>query len=147
MNLLIGLVIILCLACSELKTAEAATDLWTRLIAVGLVSMAVPGLALFQTLIVTRKFQYSNVGDSQRDSTIRRLSVCHTAVWLTASLAIIWGIRWQDVVRGNWNFDRFPLLDEAFILAPIITLPLSAICSQCASYYRLCGGEDCVQDS
>jgi Zn-dependent protease with chaperone function len=120
MNLLIGFVIILCLACSELKTAEAATDLWTRLIAVGLVSIAVPGLALFQTLVVTQRFQNSDLPDAQRESTIKRLSVCHTAVWLTASLAIIWAVRWQDVVRGNWGFDRFPLLDEAFILAPVI---------------------------
>lgn len=33
-----------------------------------------------------------------------------------------------------------------FILAPVITLPLSAMCSQCASFYRHCGGEDCTQD-
>ena len=32
------------------------------------------------------------------------------------------------------------------ILAPIITLPLSTICSQCAAFYRHCGGEDCDQD-
>lgn len=32
-----------------------------------------------------------------------------------------------------------------FILAPVITLPLSAMCSQCASFYRHCGGEDCPQ--
>ncbi|MBL4601825.1 MAG: hypothetical protein JKY84_03685 [Emcibacteraceae bacterium] len=30
-----------------------------------------------------------------------------------------------------------------FILAPAITLPISAMCSQCASFYRHCGGEDC----
>ncbi|MBT5072944.1 MAG: hypothetical protein HOJ34_10240 [Kordiimonadaceae bacterium] len=29
-----------------------------------------------------------------------------------------------------------------FVLAPVLTLPLSAICSQCASFYRHCGGED-----
>ena len=33
-----------------------------------------------------------------------------------------------------------------FILAPVITLPLSATCSQCASFYRHCGGEDCNVD-
>tara|TARA_R110002073_G_scaffold270732_2_gene434034 strand:+ start:551 stop:1330 length:780 start_codon:yes stop_codon:yes gene_type:complete len=33
-----------------------------------------------------------------------------------------------------------------FILAPVITLPLSAMCSQCASFYRHCGGEDCDPD-
>lgn len=33
-----------------------------------------------------------------------------------------------------------------FILAPVITLPLSATCSQCASFYRHCGGEACDID-
>jgi len=32
-----------------------------------------------------------------------------------------------------------------FILAPVITIPLSAMCSQCASFYRHCGGEECPQ--
>ncbi|MDG1707721.1 MAG: hypothetical protein P8H03_03120, partial [Emcibacteraceae bacterium] len=32
-----------------------------------------------------------------------------------------------------------------FILAPVITLPLSAMCSQCAAFYRHCGGEECPQ--
>jgi hypothetical protein len=32
-----------------------------------------------------------------------------------------------------------------FLLAPVITLPLSAMCSQCASFYRHCGGEECPQ--
>lgn len=32
------------------------------------------------------------------------------------------------------------------ILAPVMTLPLSALCSQCAAFYRHCGGEECEQD-
>lgn len=120
MNLLIGFVIVVCLFCSEIQTAEVATDLWTRLIVVALVSLAVPGLALFQTLFVSQKLQNSDLPDTQRESMLRRLSVCHSAVWLTASLALIWAVRWQDVVRGNWNLDRIPLLDEAFILAPVV---------------------------
>jgi hypothetical protein len=32
-----------------------------------------------------------------------------------------------------------------FILAPVITIPLSAMCSQCASFYLHCGGEECPQ--
>ncbi len=32
------------------------------------------------------------------------------------------------------------------VLAPVITLPLSVMCSQCATFYRHCGGEDCDQD-
>lgn len=40
-----------------------------------------------------------------------------------------------------------PTYIHLFILAPVITLPLCATCSQCASFYRHCGGEDCMQDS
>ena len=120
MNLLIGFVILICLVCSEIQTTEVASDLWLRLLTVGLVSLTVPGLALFQTLVVTQRFKNSQLSDAERESTLRRLSVCHSAVWLTASLAIIWAVRWQDIVRGNWNLDRWPLLDEILIVAPVL---------------------------
>jgi Zn-dependent protease with chaperone function len=77
-------------------------------------------LALFQTLIVTRRFHHSKLSATERESTLRRLSTCHSAVWLSASLAIIWAVRWQDIVRGNWQLDRWPLLDEFLIIAPVI---------------------------
>ena len=120
MNLLIGLVILVCLACSELQAAEAAHDLWTRLIFVALVTLSVPGLALVQTMIVSKRIRNDQLKFDQRESMLRRLSVCHSAVWLMASVAIIWAVRWQDVVRGNWNLDQWPILDEAIILAPIV---------------------------
>ena len=133
MNLLIGLVILLCLASSELQAAEAANDLWTRLIFVALVTLMVPGFALFQTMIVSNRIRNTELKLDQRDSMLRRLSACHSAVWLIASLAIIWAVRWQDVVRGNWNLDQWPVLDEAIILAPII---LSLVASW-AIFYQL----------
>ncbi len=120
MNLLIGLVILLCLVCSELQAAEVASDLWTRLVWVALVTLTVPGLALFQTLVVSKRIRNTELLSQERESMLRRLSVCHSAVWLIASLAIIWAVRWQDVVRGNWGLDQWPVIDEAIILAPII---------------------------
>ncbi|MDG1873794.1 MAG: hypothetical protein P8J27_07770, partial [Mariniblastus sp.] len=103
MNLLIAFVILLCLACSEIFVAEAATDLWIRILLVGLISISVPGLALFQTLVISKRLRNSPMLNKQREDLLKRLSICHSAVWLTASLAIIWAIRWQDVVRGNWE--------------------------------------------
>lgn len=120
MNLLIGFVILLCLFCSEIQTAEFATDLWTRLLMLVVVSLTVPGLALFQTRVASNRLQNTEMSDVQRQSMIRRLSTCHSAVWLCSSLAIIWAVRWQDIVRENWNLDRWPLLDEALIIAPAI---------------------------
>lgn len=120
MNLLIGLVILLCLLCSELQTAQAANDLWTRVIFVALVTLTVPGLAVFQTQVVSKRIRNSEMQPNQREGILKRLSLCHSAVWLIASLAIIWAVRWQDVVRGNWGLDQWPVLDEAIILAPIV---------------------------
>ena len=120
MNLLIGLVILLCLLCSELQAAQAANDLWTRVIFVALVTLTVPGVALFQTLVVSKRIRNSEMQSQEREGILRRLAVCHSAVWLIASLAIVWAVRWQDVVRGNWSLDQWPVLDEAIILAPIV---------------------------
>ena len=135
MNLIVGFVILLCLICSEIRSAEVANDLWTRMSLVFTVAMMVPGLALFQTLIVTRRIQHSEIPDEQRDRILRRLSACHSAVWLAASVAIIWALRWQDVVRGNWNLDHWPLLDELFILAPI----LFSLAASWAIFYEIQG--------
>ena len=120
MNLLIGAVILLCLLCSEMRAAEAVSDSGLRILLVGFVTLLVPGLALFQTLIVSRRLRNSDLAEPQSTVMLNRLSVCHSAIWLTASLAIVWAVRWQDVVRGNWQLDRWPLIDEAIIILPIV---------------------------
>ena len=120
MNLLIGFVVLLCLLCSEMRAPAAIEDCWTRVLLVGIIALTVPSLALFQTLVVSRRLRAENLGDQQCRSVMRRISVCHSAVWLTASLAIIWAVRWQDVVRVSWDMDRWPLVDEALILAPVM---------------------------
>ncbi|MFK7770300.1 MAG: M48 family metallopeptidase [Mariniblastus sp.] len=135
MNLIVGFVILLCLVFSEINSAEVANDLWTRVSMVFAVAMLVPGLALFQTLIVTRRMQHTEIPDEQRDIILRRLSICHSAVWLAASVAIVWAIRWQDVVRGNWNLDQWPLIDELLILAPI----LFSLAASWAIFYEIQG--------
>lgn len=67
------------------------------------------------------------------------------------TLIITFGIifTYQSLLNLNLFYSG-ELLDtmsyvHIFILAPIITLPLCATCSQCASFYRHCGGEDCTQ--
>jgi STE24 endopeptidase len=120
MNLLIGLVVFLCLLCSEIRAPEPVSDWGTRMLLVGFVALSVPGLALFQTLIVSRRLRQVDLEENQSNAIMTRISVCHSAVWLTASLAIIWAVRWQDVVRGTWELDRWPLVDEILILAPVI---------------------------
>lgn len=87
---------------------------------VGVLALLVPGLAVFQTYFVSIQSPLNQVDVQHRDQAIARLSACHTAVWLSASLATVWAIRLQDVVRGTWQLDRWPLLDELFILLPVV---------------------------
>lgn len=129
MNLIIGLVIMVCLVCSEFQRDAPASDLPLRLLLIGATTLLVPGLAIFQTLFVAR--QGSVIDVDRREEVIRRLTACHSAVWLAASMAVILSLRWHDVVRLNWGFDRYILLDELLILAPVI---LSLIASWAVFY-------------
>lgn len=119
MHLLIGFVVLLCLVCSELQTAQVATDLGWRIVAVALFGVSVPGVAFFQSLLI---YEQTNTDDEEarREQFMRRLSVSTLIIWGLASFAIVWFARWHDVVRGNWNLDRFPLVDEALILLPVL---------------------------
>ncbi|MDA7924039.1 M48 family metalloprotease [Mariniblastus sp.] len=122
MNLVIGAVIVLTLLGSELTGAEPVKheQLWLTIFMVGVLAILVPGLAIFQTYFVSIQVPLNQIDNKQRDQVIARLSACHSAVWLSASLATVWAIRWQDVVRGTWQLDRWPLLDEFFILLPVV---------------------------
>lgn len=122
MNLIVAAVIVLTLLGSELIGAAPVKNeqLWLTIFMVGVLAVLVPGLAIFQTYFVSLRIPLNRIEAKQRNQVIARLSACHSAVWLSASLATVWAIRWQDVVRGTWQLDRWPLLDELFILLPIV---------------------------
>lgn len=120
MNLIVGSLILLCLFGSEFLGSQVADDVGARLWAVLAVVLVVPGLAFFQTHILLRKMRNEDLDQRGKQSLCRRMTATHAIAWLSASVAIIWAIRWQDVVRGNWSLDRWPLVDELMILAPIV---------------------------
>ena len=120
MNLLIALVILLCLGISEFRDPELALHTGQRLMLLTLVALMVPGAAIFQTAIIGRRCRTRTIDDAARHRILNQLSVSHSAVWLMASLAIVWGLRWPDIIRVNWQLDRWPLLDDLLILAPIL---------------------------
>lgn len=120
MNLLIAFVILLCLGISEVRAPELALHLGQRLTLLTLIALLVPGAAIFQTAIIGRRFRNQTVDEVARQRILNRLSISHSAVWLAASLAIVWGLRWPDIIRVNWHYDRWPLIDDLLILAPIL---------------------------
>ncbi len=120
MNLIIGFLILVCLAGSEFVNPRPVENVWPILFAVLVTVAIVPGLAFFQTVVLLKKLRHQPVSFENRQSLCRRMTLSHSLVWLSASLAIIWSIRWQDVVRGTWALDRWPLLDECLILLPMV---------------------------
>ena len=120
MNLLVGLVLIVCLFLSELSQPTPVENLFPALIALFLVSVSIPGLAFFQAWFVMRRQSLQDSDDEDIDKTLSRMSACHSAVWLVASLMIVSTLRWPDIVRANWNLDYWPVLDEIMLVLPIV---------------------------
>ena len=120
MNFAVGFVILFCLFCSEYSSVGSAGHLRERLGGIVLLTCLVPALALLQTFMVSRKVQHQEIDEANWDRLCRRVYSCHTAVWLAASIAIIYAFRWHDVVRSEWGLDRFVLVDEILILGPVL---------------------------
>ena len=120
MNIIVGFLIIATLIGSEVHTSQAVDDAWSRLLAVLIMMSIVPGLAFFQTSVLLKKIQVDALSSERQRSLFRRMTLSHSAVWLSVSLAIIWAIRWQDVVRGNWGLNQWPIIDDAMIIAPLV---------------------------
>ena len=105
---------------SEMGNNHPVEDVWIRLTAIMLTTFMVPMLAAFQTAVITRKFKSDDYDLDKIPLTLKRLTACHSAVWLIASLAIVYSFQWQKIVRGNWGLDRWLLLDEILIIAPVV---------------------------
>lgn len=53
----------------------------------------------------------------------RQLRRVHVALWLVTAGGILYGLDWGRLVRFNWHLDRWFLIDDVLILAPVV-LPL-----------------------
>ena len=131
MNLAVGFVILFCLFCSEYSAVGSADHLQLRLGGIALLTCLVPLLALLQTFVVNRRRKLHQIDDALWEQVCSRVSSCHTAVWLAASVVTIYVFRWHDVVRVEWGLDRFVLVDEILILMPVL---LSLIASWLVFY-------------
>jgi Zn-dependent protease with chaperone function len=118
-NLFAILFIIISFAGSQFAEFEPVEHGLERSIAVVLVAALVPAVALFQTSVKRNSLRRGTAG-SLSPAELRRLTVAHGLVWLSASASIIWVLRWQDVVRGSWGIGDFLLLDELLILTPAL---------------------------
>ena len=120
MNLLIVFVILTVLMISDAGNSQPVDNVWFRGFAILATLSTVPAFAVFQTVLATRRLRSEDYEEDKIQSMLNRLTVYHSGVWLVSSLCVVYLFQWQKIVRGNWQLDRFPLLDEAMIIAPII---------------------------
>ena len=105
---------------SESGSSHPVQDVWFRVFAVMGTMFLVPGLAVFQTMLVSSKFRNQNLDESTIERSLKRLTASHSAVWLVASILIVYSFQWQVIIRENWQLDRWLLLDELLIIAPVV---------------------------
>ncbi|MEM7455522.1 MAG: M48 family metalloprotease [Planctomycetota bacterium] len=124
MHLLIGLLIIACLFLSESTARNAPDSIHANVVAVLALTFLVPALALLQTVFVSRLWNFESLDQDERASISRRMTICHTAVWIATSLMISGWTGWQNLVRENLGLKYFPVLDDLLVVAPMLVAML-----------------------
>ena len=131
MNLLVGIAVLLCLGASEIPSEGMPDRIWQRLAWAAIIGFSIPGVAWVQTLIMTQKIRTGRQAWETLDASLRNLFWAHGLVWLAANLAIVYALRWPDIVRLHWQLDSWPVLDEVIILMPLM---LSLVASWAVFY-------------
>jgi len=120
MNILIVFVLLAVLMISDSCGDGPVNHVWLRAFAILATLLAVPAFAAFQTALATRKLRAQDTAEDKIQRMLTRLTVCHSCVWLASSLSVVYLLQWSRIVRDNWQLDRFPVLDEIVIIAPIV---------------------------
>ncbi len=120
MNLFIALVILIYLVVAEMRPPSEIDDWRQVFFSTMFITAMVPAMALLQWLILKRRAARSSFDESAVDQVLRRTTACHAAVWMAASLLIVGSTGWQDLIRQYWNLDRWPLVDDLVLVAPIL---------------------------
>ena len=123
MNLIAGLLILACLLGSEWIGAAAADDVAVRLFAVAVTAAGGARGRVLSNCRFDSENEFRSIAADRQTADVSPddgqswggLVFCQSGDHLA--------LRWQDVVRGNWRLDRWPLVDELVILFPVL-LPM-----------------------
>ena len=79
-----------------------------------------------------------------------RMFCCFMAIFIPSIIASLISVTLYQLFFSIDLFYSDEILSAVnymhiFVLAPVITLPLGALSSQCSSFYRHCGGEDYIK--
>ncbi len=73
----------------------------------------------YGTLAVNQKFSVRQSHGSRVQS-LARLLTFHLIIWTALSFGVLYALKWPQLVRGNWSFSGWILIDELIIMAPAL---------------------------
>ncbi len=117
---LAGLTIALLVLASDLFAAQAVSRPWSHVIHAGMFMLLAPTFALLQSRVTARRWAGVSVLNSRSEFLRHSLLGTNLVVWFCGCVALLVIARWPQLVRGNWAFDRVPLLDELALALPMI---------------------------
>jgi len=117
---------------------QPTEDWLIRTVAVWLIACLVPVTALGQGLVLRYKFGSTSVVNRPVETTFW-LDISQAVIWLTVTGAIVFSLRWGDVVCGSWQMYRWPWFAEICLIAPHL---FSLVLSWLVLGWMLSGGGD-----
>lgn len=140
MSILVGLAIVTCLIAGEWELSRSAnsdTALWSTIA----ITLFVPVVAAFQSWFL--RLRHSVVVEidasvcsidpvvqmleaSDWSTRLSRTMVCHTAIWLAASLTIFGLLGWPSVVHDSWRLKGWVIVDDLVMILPVLVSLLAS---------------------
>ncbi len=121
MQFLFVIVLLAAIFSADLLSAEPVADGRHRLMVTAIVIGLVMLLAQVTARITSRRLRQNDTCRTALLKRFARFKTMHLVVWAVASGAILYGLEWARLVRGNWDLAGSFLIDEALILMPVVT--------------------------
>lgn len=131
MHFVLVMAVLAALVISENSPSQPVSSVTIRL-ATALGGMGLVALfAAVSSGVIARRLQSQQQRRAELLRWFRNLRRIHSALWLIVAGGILYWLGWSQLVRFNWSLDRFILVDELLILAPVL-VPI--VLSWCAFY-------------
>jgi STE24 endopeptidase len=123
MQLLLILAIVAAATTSDSLPNRPVPDGGLRL-ALALVTVAlVTAFPLAAAYATVRALRHDFASRRRSMRRFRQLRTVHTMAWVAATVILLYGLGWAQMVRWNWHLDGLFLADDLLILLPVI-LPM-----------------------
>jgi STE24 endopeptidase len=131
MHFVLVMAVLAALVISENSPSQPVSSVTIRLVA----ALGGMGLVALFAAVSSGLIAWRLRSQQQRRAELLRwfknLRRIHSVLWLAVAGGILYWLGWSQLVRFNWSLDRFVLVDDLLILAPVL-VPI--VLSWCAFY-------------